>query len=285
MRAAVAATIVAGFAFCFGHEAKRPEELPLNWGDFEPPEPQRKTLKNGGHFYRLTDAKASLVEVVVAFRGGAVADPEGKSGLAYLISRTLLTCGAGNLSAAQVKRALDDLGGRLECDVARDYIVLRLYVLKEEFEKGLALLFAVIKTPHFESKMLEREKKAAVTIVKRWFEHSENAARITALATLSPTRGKPLYGRPEDIEKLKREDLLAWHRRFFVGANCVAGIAGCADESMVERFEKMLKGLPCGVEWEGAPFGWIKDGVRVVIMAREGLEQVAMCAAWSGPMR
>ena len=285
MRAAAAAAIVAVFALCFGQEAKRPEDLPLHWGNFKPPKPQRKTLKNGVHFYRLTDAKTPLVEVVVAFRGGAVADTEGKNGLAYLVSRTLLTCGAGNLSAAQVKRALDDLGGELHCDVGRDYIVLRLCVLKEEFEKGLALLSAVIKNPHFESEMLEREKKAVVTIVKRWFEHSENAARITALATLSPTRGKPLYGRPEDIEKLKRKDLLAWHRRFFVGGNCVAGIAGCADEGMVGRFEKMLEGLPRGVEWKGAPFGWIEDRVRVVIVAREGLEQVAMCAAWSGPMR
>jgi len=285
VRVGVAAAIVAGFALCLGQEAKRPEELPLHWGDFEPPKPQRKTLRNGVRFYRLTDAKAPLVEVVVAFRGGAVADPEGKSGLAYLVGRTLLTCGAGNLNAAQIKEALDDLGGKLHCDVGRDYIVLRLAVLKEEFEKGLALLSAVIKNPHFESEMLEREKKAVVTIVKRWFEHSENAARITALATLSPTRGKPLYGHPEDIERLKREDLLGWHRRFFVGANCVAGIAGCADEKMVRRFERILEGLPRGGEWEGAPFGWIRDGVRVVIVAREGLEQVAMCAAWSAPMR
>lgn len=285
MRVGVAAAVIVVFALCLGQEARRPEDLPLRWVDFEPPKPRRKTLKNGVHFYRLTDAKAPLVEVVVAFRGGAVADPHGKNGLAFLASRTLLTCGAGNLNATQIKKALDDLGGILRCNIARDYIVLRLLVLKEEFDRGLALLSAVIKSPHFENETLEREKKVVVAIVKRWFEHSENAARITALATLSPVRGKPLYGRCEDIEKLTRRDLLEWHRRFFVGANCVAGIAGCADETMVRHLEEMLEGLPRGKRWEGVPFGWIKDGVRVVIVAREGLEQVTMCVAWSAPMR
>ncbi|RKY16344.1 MAG: hypothetical protein DRP63_05575 [Planctomycetota bacterium] len=285
MRVEVAAAVVVGFALCLGQEARRPEDLPLRWVDFEPPKPKRKTLKNGVHFYRLTDVKAPLVEVVVAFRGGAVADPQAQSGLAFLASRTLLTCGAGNLNAAQSKKALDDLGGTLRCNIARDYIVLRLLVLKEEFDKALALLSTVIKSPHFESETLEREKKVVVTIVKRWFEHSGNAARITALATLSPTRGKPLYGRCEDIEKLTRRDLLEWHRRFFVGANCVAGIAGCADETMVRHLEEMLESLPRGKRWKGAPFGWVKDGLRIVIVARESLEQVAMCVAWSAPMR
>lgn len=272
-------------ALCLGQTPKRPEDLPLKTADFRPSPPKKESLKNGVSFYILPQKGSPLVEVVLLFRGGAVFDPKGKSGLAYLATQTLLTCGAGRWNPQDFRNAVESLGGKIECDVGRDYVMVRLWVLPEEFEKGLELLGAVLLKPHFEKTAMEEKRRSLTTSLRRWFEHSGNMARALALETLSPLRGKPIYGKPEEMATVKREDLLRWHKRFFVGANCIAGVAGCVTEKQIADLRALLGRLPLGERVRDVAFGWVERGISVLIVPRSGLEQVAMAVAWRAPLR
>jgi zinc protease len=76
---------------------------------------------NGVSAWLVEEHSVPLVAIRFAFAGGAAQDPQGKEGLAAMVS-DLLTEGAGDLSAQAFKEPLSGLGVRLAISSGRDAV-------------------------------------------------------------------------------------------------------------------------------------------------------------------
>lgn len=86
------------------------------------------------------------VHLNVVLRSGALHDPAGLDGLAYVASQ-MLTRGTKRRSRAQFDEALDALGADLDVSVGRESVVLEGEVLARNLEPFVALLGEALREP------------------------------------------------------------------------------------------------------------------------------------------
>lgn len=127
----------------------RPEKLTypsLVW-NVPNPTPLRAVLPNGVPVYVSEDRMLPLVNVQVLFRGGRYLEPNGKEGVASLVSTVWRTGSAGDLDAAALDEKLDFLAAQLSTNVGDTTGAVSLNLLAKDLDAGLALLMKVLQAP------------------------------------------------------------------------------------------------------------------------------------------
>lgn len=207
-------------------------------------------LRNGLDVILAEDDSLPLVSVVVAYRVGSIHDSPGKSGLAYLMGN-LMFQGSENISPMQHIHFIEKIGGEFNALTAYD----RTLFFQTAPSQHLALLL-----------WLESDRMMSLSLSPAAVERSrealieENRQRLAGDPHLSGAqvfdrilygdfaRSHPLSGTHEDLTRLSYQDVLAFHRDFYVPNNAVICISGDFRTSkvrdMVARyFETIPRGL------------------------------------------
>src|SRR5262249_11237738 len=125
-------------------------EFPTTVPSFElVPQYTRTTLSNGLTLLLLEQHQVPVVNFDRLFRGGSVADPAGKEGLAD-VTMSLLRKGAGSRSAEELAEELDFLGASLDLDASHERCTARAQFLSKDVDTGLGLLADVVLRPKFD---------------------------------------------------------------------------------------------------------------------------------------
>jgi zinc protease len=175
-------------------------------------------LPNGVQVW-LVPRKSATVALSVAIRGGGAASPAGKSGVAALTLRSMTeaTLQKGPLELAEAAEAL---GTNLDFDTGRDGSGLSLEVLPSDVPAALGLLAEVITQPRFLPEDVTRVKRQWVDSLA---SERQDPARLASLAGMralfGPVMGAPVRGSVSDVEHLTREDLVRFHRDYYVAPN------------------------------------------------------------------
>ncbi|HCS23346.1 MAG TPA: peptidase M16, partial [Rhodospirillaceae bacterium] len=90
-----------------------------------------------------------------SFEGGLVNDPEGKPGVARLVS-IMLDEGAGNIRSQEFQAKLSDNAIQLGFTAGRDAFYGQLRTLKEHRELAFELLQLALAHPRFDADAIER---------------------------------------------------------------------------------------------------------------------------------
>src|SRR5206468_729668 len=120
----------------------------LGADDLRLPPITRATFDNGLRVLIAEYHELPLVEFHLIVGAGAAQDPAGKEGLAALTAGTL-TRGTGKLSADELARAIDGLGGRITATPGPDGTIVTAEFLSKDFRAGLDLLRQVLLDPAF----------------------------------------------------------------------------------------------------------------------------------------
>src|SRR5260370_1324207 len=102
------------------------------------PPAARVTLDNGIRVVLMEVHKAPSITVEAIFPGGAVGDPEGKSGVAALTAE-LLRRGTDTRDAKKIAEETDFLGASLAAGASDDRSTISLSVLSKDINAGLEL--------------------------------------------------------------------------------------------------------------------------------------------------
>ena len=138
---------------------------------------------------------------------------------------------------ARMAAILDENAIHLSVSVQEEDAAIRLSVMKEDWEKGMALLEEVLTRPGFDPQILEVLKRQAVTGLRR--QAGDAQALSVREGLIWHFRNHP-YGRDpllglETIPRLTREDLQTFLKGYFVPSNMVACIAGDIDRETAEK--------------------------------------------------
>src|SRR5688572_14986899 len=177
---------------------------------------------------------------------GAAEDPQGKAGLANLLG-SLLDQGTGTRTAQEIADQIDTIGGALGTGSGSDLSFANVVVMKDSFGTGMELLADVIRNPKFDAEEIDRQKQQAISSLQVSVTDPDFVASslIDRLIYGFHPYGLPGNGTPETLAAITRDDLVAFHKRYFVPNNMVLAVVG--DTTTEEAFgavEKVFGGWP-----------------------------------------
>ena len=191
------------------------------------PVPVEKTLDNGLRVIVVPKHDIPLVAARLTIKTGGAADPRGKAGLAELTA-TVLTQGTKTKSAEQIARGVEALGATLVAGAAWDATDVDLSVMSSNLPKAMEYVADVVRNATFAKDEFEREQAQTIDALQVELRQPRAIAGAVTSRLIygEGSYGATLSGTPATIGKIKREDLTAFHSRWYVPQNAVLVIAG-----------------------------------------------------------
>ncbi|HYT74419.1 MAG TPA: pitrilysin family protein [Vicinamibacterales bacterium] len=213
-------------------------EQQKNWPSERPPRPlaahdvkfppyAMRTLANGLQVIAVSHHEQPAVSLRLIVRAGAAQDPENKPGVASMAA-TLLDQGTTTKSAEQIADTIDSIGGALGTGAGADMTSISAIVMKDSLSLGLDLVSDLALHPAFAKEELERQRQQSLSGMQVSYDDPEFLADLVfnRLVFGFHPYGRPQSGTPETIAALTREDLVAFHRRWFGANNAILAIVG-----------------------------------------------------------
>ena len=189
----------------------------------------------GSKVFYLPDRELPLVDLTLLVKAGSVDVDEAKMGLTSLLNGSILRGGTESHSPAQLALVLDENAIQISVAVREEEAVVRLSVLKDDWQAGLNILQEILTRPGFDPSVMEVVKSQQLTGLKR---QGGNAQAVAARERDIWHFGGHPYGRDslgalQTIPGLSREDLKQFLAQYFVPSNMVAAVAGDVDKAEV----------------------------------------------------
>jgi zinc protease len=224
------------------------------------PKPVERTLRNGLRVIVVEHHATPLVAAQVLVKNGGEVDPASLSGLADMTAE-LLTKGTKTRTAPQIAQEIEALGGELNSGAGWDASRATVNVLSAKAEPAMAILADVVRNPVFQDEEIERLRQQYTDSISVGMNSPGTLASWVASRVVfgdSPY-GHPVSGTAESIERIKRDDVVALHSKFYYPGNAVLVIGG--DIKAEDAFRLAEKSFG---DWAASPAAMtIESGVPV----------------------
>jgi zinc protease len=213
------------------------------------------TAPTGAKVQFVASHELPMIDIQVDFAAGSATDPADKSGLASL-TRALLDAGAGELDEQAISEHGADLGLILGGGVDEDRASLTLRTLSAASERDAAVALAatLLTRPTFPETVLERERTRTLAGLR---ESLTKPAVLAGRAFDAAVYANHPYGRnisAESLAAIRRDDLVAFHARYYSARGASVTIVGDLDRAMAEKIAIALtRDLPAGGNAETLP--------------------------------
>lgn len=191
------------------------------------PKPVERTLRNGLRVIVVEHHATPLVAAQLLVKNGGEVDPASLSGLADMTAE-LLTKGTKTRTAPQIAREVEALGGQLSSGAGWDASHATVNVLSAKAEPAMAILSDVVRNPVFQDEEIERLRQQYTDSISVGMNSPGTLASWVASRVVfgdSPY-GHPVSGTAESIERIKRDDVVALHSKFYRPDNAILVIGG-----------------------------------------------------------
>ena len=267
----------------------RPEQLQFSPLNFQPPDAAqyRVALKSGPVAYVIPDRELPLVNISILVRCGDYLDPAGKEGLANLTGSQLVLGGTTNLTASELDERLAFLAAQLSTSVSETSGNASLNLLSKDLDEGLALLRDVLATPRFqEDKLALAEDQIMQSMRQRNDDSSSIEAREFGHLAYGDSFWATRDFTAKSLEAITRNDLVAFHRRWFHPANFILAVSGDFDrDTMIAKLEKLFGNWPFNGETPPAIPAQNKFAAPGVYLVNKEVNQGRVSVLLPGMMR
>jgi zinc protease len=250
---------------------ERPEKLTYPPLEYEPPvqADYRTQLKSGPVAYVVPDRELPLVNIHIYVRTGDYVEPEGKEGLADLTGYMIARGGTPTKTAEELEERLAFLAAGLGSNVGDTQGGVSLNLLSKDLEEGLSILREVLTSPRFQEDKVElRRQQIAQALKQRNDDSAEIEGREREILAFGEKFWNNRFTTEASLKSLKREDMIAFHKKWFHPANFIVAASGDFDrDAMVQKLEKLFANWP--FQGESAPAiptntEFAKPGVYIV---------------------
>jgi zinc protease len=207
------------------------------------------TLNNGLTILLVENPSLPTVSITASVLAGARHDPESKAGLAIMVSR-LLDEGTENRASLEIADAIESVGGAIDTDGSFERIIAMAGVLNKDVDLGLELLSDLLIRPIFPQEYVDKEKERTLAEIVSAQDRPQVVAgwAFNELVYQDHPLHRPSHGYPNTVERLTRDDLVEFHRRYFVPNNIILSVVG--DFQVPEFLPKIEKAFG---GWEAKP--------------------------------
>ena len=213
-------------------------------GDIKIPEVQQVTLSNGMQLFLLEDHELPLISVSARIRAGSIYEPPDKIGLAAITGTVMRTGGTVNRTGDEIDEQLELIAASVETGIGLNSGSASVSVLKKDIDVGLDILAEVLMNPAFsEDKIMLAKIQHQSSIARRNDNVGPIAAREFEKLIYGPDSVYARHTEYTTIGNISRNDLVAFHKKFFNPNNMMLGIWGDFDtDIMIGKIERAFEG-------------------------------------------
>ena len=194
----------------------------------------------------LPDKASALVHLDFALVGGSLFDPAGKEGTASFMLSMMLR-GTQKRKSKEFHEALDLLGAEIHLGKYKESLRIYGVVLAEKFDAFMDLLEEMILEPSFDEEELEKFRSQVRGALLDELSSDDDIAdrRFQEYCLFGNDYGRITSGTLESIEKIKKSDLLEFHRARFTRSAFILGATGGFKSAQIKkRFKEFLLKVP-----------------------------------------
>lgn len=204
----------------------------------------------GTQAYLIQTKALPMVDIEVSIDAGDRYDPVGKSGVADMVAG-LMNYGArgekGLLTEAQIADEIADLGANIGLSVGGERAILRIRSLsrKDLRDRAVQLAAAMLSSPTYDPKIVEREKQRTITSLREAETKPEFV--LERRFKKSVYGSYPLADSPsvQSVGSVNVNDLKQFHKQFYRGDRMIVSIVGDVDRTQAaEIVQNLLKRIP-----------------------------------------
>jgi len=226
----------------------RPEKLSFPPLNYEPPVPAeyRVKLKSGPVAYVAEDRELPLINLVVYVRTGEYLEPVGQEALAETTGYLLARGGTKIKTAQELEERLAFLAAHLNSGVGDTQGSISLNLLSKDIEEGLAILREVLTAPRFqEDRFALRKQQVLQDMKQRNDDSSAIEGREREFLSYGENFWNNRYPTEASVKALTREDLQAFHKKWFHPRNFIISVSGDFErKTMIGQLETLFDNWP-----------------------------------------
>jgi zinc protease len=227
---------------------------------FNIPEPERYVLKNGLVVLLMEDHELPLIGMQVRVRTGSRLEPAEKTGLASITGQVLRTGGAGKRTGDAIDDFLEARGALIETGISTASGSAFLSSLKGDFTEVLGILADILRSPAFDEAKIKIAKTQQMASIARRNDDPMNImfreGQRLIYGADSPYARTTEYA---TINSITRDDLKAFHARYFLPNRTYLGVVGDFDpKEMKKTLEAVFGDWPKGPEAKDSPAAYQK---------------------------
>jgi zinc protease len=203
--------------------------------------PAEFTLGNGLHVVVIPDHRTPVVTQMIWYKVGSADETPGKSGLAHFLEH-LMFKGTSKHPAGEFSQTVLRIGGNENAFTSTDYTGYFQRVPREQLARMMEFEADRMTGLVLKDENVLPERDVVLEEFNMRVANNPDARlteQIMAALYLNHPYGRPVIGWRQEIEKLDREDALAFYRRFYAPNNATLVIAGDVDAKelrpLVER--------------------------------------------------
>ncbi len=197
---------------------------------------------NGARVLFVAAPDLPMVDIRVIFDAGSARD--GATPGVSRLTNGLLTEGAGEWDATEIAERLESVGAELDSGALRDmtWVSVRTLSEKEALEVSVDTVATIIGKPSFATDALERNRQMMLAGLLRLEQSPGEVARRRFFQEVFREHPYAIHsgGTKESIAALSRDDVGAFHRRFYVAANAVVALVGDLTREQAEKLADRL---------------------------------------------
>ena len=205
-------------------------------GELKLPSYKKVKLQNGLTLLLMEQHEVPLISFNALIRGGGVADPAGKNGVAS-VTAGLLRKGTKTRTADQLSAELDFIGGQLNTGAGTDSSNVSAEFVTKDLAKGLDLFADVLLSPVFPPDEVTKLLKQRLDGIK---SAKDQVQAVIAQYYNAYLFGKHPYGRPaggdeSSLAAISRDDIVKFYEANYVPGNTILAVVGDFQTAEMER--------------------------------------------------
>lgn len=237
------------------------------------------------HHFKLGNGVQILAEPVkyvqsvalgLSCKTGSRHELDHEAGITHLIEHMLFK-GTKNRTAKQIAEEIEGKGGVLNAFTDKELTCYYCRMLSEDIETGIDVLCDMILHPLLDSNELEKEKGVILEEIKRSEDDPSEHVHELHISNRwgEHPLGKPIIGTKKSVSRFKREDILSYMNRRYLGDNVLLSVAGHIDPHQIkELVEKRLGPILVGGSEENLSRPTGKKALNEIF---KEIEQVHFC--------
>ncbi len=206
-------------------------------------------LDNGLEVILVRDTTAPTVAVDIWYRVGSANDPEDKSGFAHLFEHMMFE-GSPHIPNNTMDELLEPVGGSSNAYVGKDYTAY--YETVPSHQLPLALWIEADRMGGLDvtQENLDNQRAIVIEELQRSYDNRPYGTAVKALTTLPytyPPYKRPTIGNIDDVNVAQIDDVIEFHRTYYVPNNATLVVAGDIDfEGTMAMIEDLFGPIPRG---------------------------------------
>jgi len=207
---------------------------------------QRVVSEGGIEAWLIEDHLNPIISMKIEFEGGAAMDPDGKGGLANMVSATMDE-GAGDLDTQAFRQELEDNAISLSFSAGRDSFSGSLKTLTENKDRAFTLLRLALTEPRFDEEPVERIRQQLLAGLRRDLENPNALAGRKIMETFFGDHpyARATKGTAESVTAITTEDIRTFVKERIAKDNLVIGVVGDITPDVLKTvLDETFGGLP-----------------------------------------